>query len=63
MTIQQPTVRLGDVLSPELFAKYDEHIRNFLIFGNISFDTNNLSATEMTERQVKELLEEIAEGY
>ena len=56
----QLTYRLGEVLTPELFAQHDEHIRNFLIFEHIAFDPNDLAATMMTERQIKELLEELA---
>jgi len=56
----QLTYRLGEVLTPELFLQHDEHIRNFLIFEHITFDPNDVAATLMTERQIKELLEELA---
>ena len=59
-SIPLPTTPLGEVLTPELLTKHTEHIRNFLIFENIPFDPNQLAATPMTERQIKELLEELA---
>ncbi len=60
MAIPQLTVKLGEVLSPELFRKYDEDIRNFLVFNQIAFDPGELGAAELTHRQAKELLEELA---
>jgi hypothetical protein len=56
----QLTYRLGEVLTPELFAKHAESIRNFLIFEQIAFDPSNLPETHVTERKIKELLEELA---
>jgi hypothetical protein len=56
----QLTYRLGDVLTPELFTQHDELIRNFLVFEHIPFDTNNLPDTQLTERKIRELVEEIA---
>jgi hypothetical protein len=38
-----------------------EHIIAFMEQEGIVIDSANLGATEMTERQVKELLEELAE--
>ena len=60
MTIPQLTVHLGEVLNAELFRKHDEDIRNFLIFNHIVFNPGNLAAVELTQRQAKELLEELA---
>jgi hypothetical protein len=60
MTIPHLTVRLGEVLNAELFRRHDEDIRNFLVFNQIAFDPNDLAATELTHRQTKELLEELA---
>ncbi len=60
MTIPQPTVKLGEVLNAELFRQYDEDIRNFLVFNHITFDPNHLPDVELTHRQAKELLEELA---
>ncbi len=48
------------MLNTELFRRYDEDIRNFLIFNHIAFDAGNLPVTELTHRQAKELLEELA---
>jgi hypothetical protein len=60
MTIPQLTVRLGEVLNTELFRRYDEDIRNFLVFNQIPFDPGRLAEAELTHRQAKELLEELA---
>lgn len=60
MTIPNLTVQLGEVLNTELFRRYDEDIRNFLIFNQIAFDAGNLPVAELTHRQAKELLEELA---
>jgi hypothetical protein len=60
MTIPQLTVRLGEVLNTELFRRYDEDIRNFLVFNQIPFDPGRLADAELTHRQAKELLEELA---
>ncbi len=56
----QLTYRLGDVLTPELFARHDELIRNFLVFEHIAFEPEQLPDTQITERKIRELLEEIA---
>ena len=60
MTISPLTVKLGEVLNAALFQRYDEDIRNFLVFNHIPFDPNHLAETEVTHRQAKELLEELA---
>jgi hypothetical protein len=60
MTIPPLTVKLGEVLSAELFCRYDEDIRNFLVFQHIPFEADRLAETELTHRQAKELLEELA---
>lgn len=60
MTIPPLTVQLGEVLNAELFHRYDEDIRNFLVFNQIAFDPGRLADTELTHRQAKELLEELA---
>ncbi|MDZ4722139.1 MAG: hypothetical protein SH847_27060 [Roseiflexaceae bacterium] len=54
-------IRLGEVLTPELILAYSEHIRDFLVLEGVRPDPNDLAATELTERQIKELLEELAE--
>lgn len=60
MAIPQLTVKLGEVLNAELFRRHDEDIRNFLVFNQIAFKPDDLTATELTHRQAKELLEELA---
>ncbi len=60
MTLPQLTVKLGEVLNAQLFRRYDEDIRNFLIFNHISFDPDRLADAELTHRQAKDLLEELA---
>ncbi len=60
MTIPELTVQLGEVLNADLFRRYDEDIRNFLIFNHIDFDPDHVPETRLTHRQAKELLEELA---
>ncbi len=60
MTIPQLTVKLGEVLNGDLFRRYNEDIRNFLVFNQIPFDPSCLPEAELTHRQAKELLEELA---
>jgi hypothetical protein len=60
MTIPQLTVKLGEVLNAELLGRYAEDIRNFLVFNQITFDAGRLAEAELTHRQAKELLEELA---
>ncbi len=60
MTIPDLTVQLDEVLNADLFRRFDEDIRNFLIFNHIAFEPDNLSAARLTHRQAKELLEELA---
>jgi hypothetical protein len=56
----QLTYRLGDVLTPELLVQHAELIRNFLVFEHIPFVADNLADTQITERKIRELVEEIA---
>jgi hypothetical protein len=60
MSIPQLTVKLGEVLNAELFRRYDEDIRNFLVFNQIPFVPGRVTDAELTHRQAKELLEELA---
>jgi hypothetical protein len=60
MTIPPLTVKLSEILNAELFRKHDEDIRNFLVFNQIQFDPGRLAETALTQRQAKELLEELA---
>jgi hypothetical protein len=59
MTISHLTVKLGEVLNADLFSRYDEDLRNFLVFNHIPFDPGRLEDAELTQRQAKELLEEL----
>lgn len=54
-------VRLIDVLTPQMLETHQGHISAFLGQEGIAFDPDDLGATKLTERQVKELLEELAE--
>ena len=58
----QLRVTLNDVLTPELIERHADHIRDFCSFEGITPDPHDLAATVLTERQIKELLEELAEG-
>jgi len=53
-------VRLSEVLPPAMLAEHREHIVAFLEQEGIAVDADDLGATAMNERQIKELLEEIA---
>ncbi len=54
------TVRLDEVLSPQLLAENADHIRDFLLMEGITPDPDDLAATVVTERQLKELMAELA---
>ncbi len=53
-------IRLGEVLTNELIAANEDHIRDFLEQEGIAIDPDDLAATPMSERNVKELLAELA---
>ncbi len=53
-------VRLSEVMPPTMLAQHREHIVAFLEQEGINVDPHDLGATAMSERQIKELLEEIA---
>ncbi len=55
-------VRLDEVLSPELLAKHREHIHDFLLQEGVPEDPDDLGVTVVTERQLKELMAELATG-
>ena len=55
-------IRLDEVIPPPMFERHREHIRDFLEQEGIVPDSNDLAATQVNERQVKELLEELAEN-
>ncbi len=54
------TVKLSDVIPPRMLEQHREHIQDFLLQEGIEPDEQELGDTSMTERQVKELLEELA---
>lgn len=54
-------VRLSEVIPPDMFERHRDHIRAFLEQEGITADRDDLAATQVSERQVKELLEELAE--
>ncbi len=53
-------VRLGEVIPPEMMEANREHILDFLEQEGIDTDPDNLEATEMRERHIKELVAELA---
>ena len=53
-------VTLDDVLSPDLIAAHREHITDFMLQEGIAPDPADLGKTQVTERQLKELLAELA---
>lgn len=56
------TVQLNEVITPAMLERHREHILAFLEQEGIAIDRDELGATRLTDRQVKELLEELAEG-
>ena len=52
---------IEDVLSKEMVEAKQDHIRDFLLQEGITADAADLSRTELTERQLKELLAELAD--
>ncbi len=54
-------LRIVDVLSPDLLAVHQDHIRDFLLQEGITPDPDELGATRLNERQLKEMLAELAE--
>jgi hypothetical protein len=55
-------VRLGEVLTDELIERHRAHIQDYLHLEGITPDQDDLASTLLTDRQIKELLEELAEG-
>ncbi len=53
-------IRLDEVLTAELLKQHASHIQDFLLLEGISPSPSGLAATQLTERQIKELLEELA---
>lgn len=56
------TVKLREVIPTPMLEQHHEHIRDFLLQEGIKINEMELGATVVTERQVKELLEELASG-
>jgi Leu/Phe-tRNA-protein transferase len=54
-------VSLADVLTPELLERHYQHILDFLALEGITPHQQDLGATQLSDRQLKELLEELAE--
>jgi hypothetical protein len=52
-------VRLNEVLTAALLAQHEQHIRDFLAMEGIT-PAPDIGDTILTERQIKELLEELA---
>ena len=52
-------VRLSEILTPELLVQHDQHIRDFLAMEGVT-PAAPLGDTLLTDRQIKELLEELA---
>ncbi|HMO59141.1 MAG TPA: hypothetical protein PKA05_22765 [Roseiflexaceae bacterium] len=53
-------IRINEVLTAELIAANREHILDFLALEGIAADADDLGATLLSDRQIKELLEELA---
>lgn len=54
-------VRINEVLTPELLERFADHIRDFLAFEGV-VPAPVLGETELAERKLKELLEELVEA-
>jgi hypothetical protein len=52
-------VRLSEILTPELLTMHEAHIRDFLAMEGIT-PAPALGDTLLSDRQIKELLEELA---
>lgn len=52
-------MRLNEILTPELLSRHDAHIRDFLAMEGIT-PARDIGETILSERQIKELLEELA---
>ena len=53
-------VRLNELMRPQMLEQHREHVIAFLEQEGIAFDPDRIGETEMSERQVKELMEELA---
>lgn len=55
-------VRLSEILTPELLGKHDQHIRDFLAMEGVT-PAIVLGDTLLSDRLIKELLEELAGAH
>ncbi len=55
-------VQLREVLSAQILADHREHIEDFLLQEGVVRNVADLGATTVTERQIKELLAELADN-
>lgn len=55
-------LRLDQIFSEAMIAAQAEHIKAFISQAGITSDAEGLGATVMTERQLKELMAELAEA-
>jgi arsenate reductase-like glutaredoxin family protein len=53
-------MRLDEVLTADMLAAKQEHIHDFLVQEGIPPHATDLGKTTLTERQIKELLAELA---
>jgi hypothetical protein len=53
-------VKIAEVLTPELIERHRDHIVDFLHLEGVTPDPSDLGATVLSERLIKELLEELA---
>ena len=52
-------VRLNEILTPELLTEHAQHIRDFLLLEGVK-PASELGETLLSERLIKELIEELA---
>lgn len=54
-------VPISEVIPPAMLEAHREHIAAFMLQEGIEPDPNDVGATVMGERKIKELLEELAD--
>jgi hypothetical protein len=54
-------IPISEVIPPAMLEANREHIEAFMLQEGITPDPHDLGATEMGERKIKELLEELAD--
>jgi hypothetical protein len=55
-------MRLAEIIPAEMLEANREHIIDFLLMEGVTPDPDDLGATELGERKLKELLGELADG-